>query len=41
MNRPVKLMEMVQEKKEKLHQLVDRLPPERLDAAEVLMEPRL
>jgi hypothetical protein len=31
-------MEPVQEKKEKLHQLVDNLPPDRLDAAEVLRE---
>lgn len=31
-------METVQEKKEKLHQIVDSLPPERLDVAEVLME---
>ena len=37
-NRRVKLMETVQEKKEKLHQLVDSLPPDRLDAAEVFME---
>ena len=31
-------METVEEKKEKIHQLVDSLPPERLDAAEILME---
>jgi hypothetical protein len=31
-------METVQEKKEKLHQLVDSLPPDRLAAAEMLME---